>query len=164
MKRLSQVIFDEHGRITRDGMLMTIANIVELRSTCPKRTGCVISKDGRIIATGYNGAPSGLPHCLDDGCIEENGGCIRTVHAEAGAIAFAARQGLCINGATLYVTRSPCLPCARLVINAGIKRVVFRDEYRDRRGIELLEHVHIEVCHLPTFLTSVGLGGKYGLE
>lgn len=139
------------GRITRDQMFMAIANIVSFRSTCLRaKVGAVIVQDNRIVSTGYVGAPSGLPHCLDVGCeIGPDGGCIRTVHAEVNAIAFAARAGIKLEGSTLYVTMSPCLNCAKLIINAGIREVVYRDEYRDPSGLKLLRQAGIEIYKWP---------------
>lgn len=137
-------------RIGRDEMNMMIALIVSKRSTCNRaKVGCVLTQDGRIISTGYGGSPSGLPHCINVGCLTgDDGGCIRTSHAEQGAIAFAARKGVSLEGSTMYVTMSPCLPCAKLIINAGIKRVVYLEKYRMTNGIELLEEVGISIQRL----------------
>lgn len=134
-------------RIDRDHLNLGIASMVSLRGTCTRAmVGCVITLGGRIISTGYVGSPSGLPHCIDHGCIiGPEGGCIATVHAEAGAITFAARKGVALEGATLYTTLSPCLHCAKLIINAGITRVVYRDDYREDCGVELLRKANITV-------------------
>src|SRR5690606_10677028 len=132
-------------------MFMLMADIVSRRSTClRKQVGAVIAKDHRVVSMGYNGAPSRMPHCLEVGCLsfvgdEKDPGCQRAVHAEANAIAFAARQGIAVEGATLYVTLAPCLNCAKLIINAGIKRVVYGEPYRENKGIELLDMAGIEV-------------------
>ena len=145
-------------RISRDEMNMEIALIVAKRSTCNRaRVGCVITQEGRIVSTGYGGAPSGLPHCLDEGCLigENDMGCIRTTHAEQGAIAFAAKKGVSLEGSTLYVSLSPCLPCAKLIINAGIKRVIYLEQYRKTDGVELLKKAGISVEEFPS--KGVGL-------
>lgn len=127
-------------RISRDQMLMEMAIIASKRSTCNrKHVGAIIAIEGRPISVGYAGAPSGLPHCLEHGCLAgPDGGCIRTQHAEANAIAFAARKGIATEKATLYTTVSPCLACAKLIINAGISRVWYLELYRKTEGIELL--------------------------
>lgn len=129
-----------HQRPTRQETLMRMAAVISLRGTCERASvGAVIAREGRIISTGYVGAPAGLPHCTEVGCqIGTHGGCVRTVHAEANAIAVAARFGVSTDSTELYCTHSPCLPCAQLIINAGIDRVVYEKEYRDRSGLDLL--------------------------
>lgn len=135
------------SRLSRDQMLMEVARVVAFRGTCTRAfIGAVIAKDGRIISSGYVGAPAGAPHCSDVGCeIGTHNGCIRTVHAESNAIAFAAKFGSSTDGATLYTTLSPCNDCAKLIINSGIKRVVYHNEYRDSRGLRMLEESGVEV-------------------
>ena len=134
-------------RISRDYMYMEISRTLSLRSTCSRaRVGALLVRDGRVVATGYSGAPSGMPHCTEVGClIGPHGGCDRTVHAEANVIAFAARHGISSEGSTLYVTLSPCTQCAKLIINAGITHVVYDEEYRDKSGIHLLESAGVVV-------------------
>lgn len=134
-------------RIDRDKLNMSIAHDIAKRSTCTRgQVGCVITQEGRIVSTGYVGAPSGLPHCTDVGCeIGTHGGCIRTSHAEAGAIAFAARNGIALKGGAIYCTLAPCINCARLIINAGIKKVFIDQEYRDPSGVIELIKASIEV-------------------
>lgn len=138
------------ARLSRDAVNLAIAQLMSQRGTCSRaRVGCVIARNGRIISTGYAGAPSGVPHCIDVGCLlGPDGGCIRTSHAEAGAIAFAARHGLALEGASLYVTLSPCLTCAKLIINAGITHVFYLDCYRDGSGLELLQKAGVKITHL----------------
>lgn len=132
-------------RITRDEMLMEIARIVARRSTCNRaQVGAVVAQDGRIVSTGYAGAPSGLPHCSPETC-NTSAPCTRTVHAEAGAISYAARSGIRLEGATLYCTHCPCIDCAKLIINTGIKRVIYDQAYRKTEGLELLRTVGIIV-------------------
>jgi len=137
-------------RITVDEMLMRMAETCALRGTCTRKSvGAVIARETRVISTGYVGAPAGMPHCLDVGCLIDphTGGCIRTLHAEANAIAFAARKGIATEGSTLYTTLSPCLACAKLIVPAGIACVKYSSEYRDKSGVEYLELANIR-CQL----------------
>lgn len=139
---------DRDQRITREDMFMEMLDTLAKRSTCNrKQVAALIVREGRIISMGYAGAPSGLAHCLDVGCdIDENtGGCTRTVHAEASAIAYAARMGIATEGAILYCTMSPCIDCAKIIINAGIKEVHFQVQYRDVSGIQLLQKAGVGV-------------------
>lgn len=136
-------------RISRNEMYAMILGIVAQRSTClrSKVGAALIVKDGRIVSMGYAGAPKGAPHCIDVGCeIGPDGGCIRTIHAEANAIAFAARYGISTHMSTLYVTISPCYNCAKLIVNSGIAEVVYLEPYRDKRGVNLLIESKI-ICH-----------------
>ena len=122
-----------------DEYFMNLAEVVGTRATCDRgRSGCVIARDKRILATGYVGSPVGLPHCDDVGhefhiVIHEDGTktehCIRTAHAEANAIVHAARVGSALDGGTLYCHMTPCYTCAKMIINAGIKRVVCLKDY-----------------------------------
>lgn len=136
-------------RRTRDAVLMDVAALMSQRGTCERaQVGAVIAHDGRIIATGYVGAPAGQAHCIDPGVGCEpgvDGGCVRTVHAEANAIAFAAASGTPTRGATIYTTHAPCRGCAKLILNAGIVRLVYRSEYRDPAGLELLESAGLSI-------------------
>ena len=107
-----------------------IAFLTAKRSTCPRRqVGCLIVKDNNIVATGYNGSIIGQSHCIDMECLMENGHCIRTVHAEANAICQAAKLGHSIKDATAYVTSFPCWHCFKLIANAGIDQIYYREEY-----------------------------------
>lgn len=134
-------------RISRDEMLMEIAHVVSKRGTCLRaQVGAVIARSGRIISTGYVGAPAGLPDCLTVGCdIGNHKGCTRTVHAEINAVAFAARHGIATEGSTLYTVLGPCYDCAKAIINAGIERVVYGIDYRDVRGLNLLRTANLVV-------------------
>ncbi|WP_054840541.1 deaminase [Thermococcus sp. JCM 11816] len=120
-------------RPTKDEYFMLIAKLVSLRATCPRlRVGAVAVKDGYILATGYNGAPrGGMDHCIDvGGCLIVDGHCHRAVHAEQNVIAMAARKGISLEGgATLYVTHFPCDTCFKLLINAGIREIVYEEMY-----------------------------------
>jgi dCMP deaminase len=125
---------DSYYRPTFDDYFMSIAKIVATRSTCDRlRAGAVLVKNKRIMATGYNGAPAGMPHCDgEDGHKMENGHCIRTLHAEENAILQVAYiGGGSTDGSTMYTTYSPCYHCAKKIISSGIKRVVCGEIYRD---------------------------------
>ncbi len=125
---------------------MNIANEVATRSTCDrKHVGSVIVRDKSILATGYNGSVRGLGHCDDEGHLMEDGHCVRTVHAEANAIVQAARNGMRIDGAGIYVTASPCWGCFRLIANAGLVRIVFGEFYRDPKIFEVSQALGIEL-------------------
>lgn len=137
-------------RISREEMFMGMAKLLAERSTCSRaKVGALLVKDNRVISTGYVGAPSGEPHCLDVGCeIGSNGGCIRTVHAESNCVAHAAKNGIVTEEAHLYVTLSPCIDCAKLLINAGVKKVFYLEKYRDTSGIDLLNKRGIEAIQV----------------
>jgi dCMP deaminase len=115
-----------------DSYFLDIAEQVATRSTCNRlQVGCVIVNDKRIVSTGYNGSIHGHEHCTDVGCLlNEQGRCIRTIHAEVNAILHARRDEL--QGATAYVTHSPCENCTKLLAQAGIKRVVFKNPYSNK--------------------------------
>lgn len=147
-----------YNRPSYDQMYMAIAEIVALRSTCLRgRVGAVITKDTRIISIGYNGAPSKIGQCDQYGCIidSEKGGCIRTIHAEQNAIAYASRIGIPIENAAIYVTVSPCIDCAKLIIASGIKRLVYLQEYRNSYALEYLELSGLEVEQLNYGLSAI---------
>jgi len=128
---------------------MNIAREVATRATCDrKHVGAVIVRDRSILATGYNGSIRGLGHCDDEGHLMEDGHCVRTVHAEANAIVQAAKNGMGIDGATIYVTASPCWGCFRLIANSGIVRVVFGEFYRDERVFDISRRIGIELVDL----------------
>ena len=127
-----------------DEYFMSIAVMVAARSTCPRKSvGAVLVKDNQILATGYNGSIRGMPHCTDVGCMMENGHCVATVHAEANALVQAARYGVSVDGATIYVTASPCWNCFKLLANAGIRRIVYGEFYRDDRIFDVAEQIGI---------------------
>ncbi|WP_427337892.1 deoxycytidylate deaminase [Caloranaerobacter sp. DY30410] len=137
-----------------DEYFMEIVNVVKKRSTCLRRqVGALIVKDKRILSTGYNGAPTGLKHCDEVGCIREKLNIpsgqrhelCRGLHAEQNAIVHAANSGVSIKGSTIYVTMQPCVLCAKMIINAGIERVVFGGGYPDELAIQLLNEAGIEV-------------------
>lgn len=136
-------------RISRDEMLCEFAMIAELRSTCERGgAGAVVAIDGRVISTGYNGPVSGAPHCSSDHC-DTSKSCIRSVHAEANAIIFAARKGVSIEGATLYCTKSPCAHiCAPMIVNSGIIKVVYLELFRDPMGLKILSDSGIQIVDM----------------
>lgn len=140
-----------------DQYFMDIADLVSKRSTCIRRAvGAVLVKDRRLLATGYNGAPSGLRHCLDAGCLREQLGVpsgerhelCRGLHAEQNAIIQAALHGVSVNGSTLYCTNHPCIICAKMIINAGIRTVVIKSHYMDKLAEDILKEAGIRVVQL----------------
>ena len=127
-----------------DQALIDIAGIIGKSGTCSRLSvGAILTNDRRIITTGYNGAAAGVEHCYHPGGDDRE--CAKSVHAEANAIAFAAKNGVNTFGSVLYTTHSPCITCARLLINAGIKEVIYEHEYRDTRGLDELEKAGIKV-------------------
>lgn len=128
---------------------MNIAKEVATRSTCERKfVGAVIVRDKTILSTGYNGSVRGLPHCDEVGHMMEDNHCVRTIHAEANAIIQAAKNGTMIDGAAIYVTASPCWSCFKTIANAGIKKIVFGEFYRDPRIFEISKELGIELVDL----------------
>jgi dCMP deaminase len=135
-----------HTRPSWDDYFMDITFQVAKRSTCDRaRVGAVIVKDKRILTTGYNGSPAGLPHCDEIGHLMVDGHCVRTLHAEQNAIIQGALHGVSVAGGTIYVTHQPCITCAKMIINAGIKRVICFDSYPDELARSFLEQAGIEL-------------------
>ncbi|HAI21913.1 MAG TPA: cytidine deaminase [Clostridiales bacterium UBA8153] len=139
-----------------DEYFMEIVAVVARRSTCLRRQiGAVLVKEKRILATGYNGAPSGLPHCVDTGCAREHvpsgerQELCRALHSEQNALVQAARYGTPVLGATLYVTTAPCHVCAKLLVNAGIVRVVYGAAYPDHLAGAVLRDSGVESIRFP---------------
>jgi dCMP deaminase len=133
-----------------DEYFMQIAFTVAERSTCNRaQVGAVLVRDRRILTTGYNGAPSGLPHCEEIGHLIIDGHCVRTLHAEQNAIIQGALHGISIAGATAYVTHQPCLTCAKMLINSGIQRVVYAGNYPDLNSRDFLQTAGVVLDHLP---------------
>jgi dCMP deaminase len=140
-----------------DEYFMSLARLVAGRSTCLRReVGAVLVRDRRVLATGYNGAPSGLPHCAEVGCLRERRKVpsgerhelCRGLHAEQNVIIQAARYGIAIREATLYTTSRPCSICTRMIINAGILKIFYCDGYEDKLARELLLEAGIPVVRL----------------
>ncbi len=130
---------ERYQRPSWDDYFMDISLQVAKRSTCGRlRVGAIIVKDRRILTTGYNGAPAGLPHCDEIGHLMVDGHCVRTLHAEQNAIIQAALHGVSVEDGTLYVTHQPCLTCAKMIINAGIRRVVYAGHYPDENAVAFL--------------------------
>jgi dCMP deaminase len=137
------------GRVSWDQYFMNIAREVATRSTCArKHVGAVIVRDKVILSTGYNGSIRGLPHCDEVGHMMEDGHCVRTIHAENNAIIQAATHGVGIDGAMIYVTASPCWSCFKMIANAGLRRIIFGEFYRDERIFEVARDLDIELTHL----------------
>jgi len=138
-----------------DEYFMEITNLVATRATCLRRkVGAILVKDRRILATGYNGPPKGVPHCDElGGCLREKLGVpsgerqelSRAVHAEQNAIIQAAKMGTNIDGATLYVTNHPCFICAKMLINAGVSKIIFADGYPDKYAEDILKQANVTV-------------------
>jgi len=151
---------EAYTRPSWDEYFMEVCSAISKRATCDRgRSGCVIARDHQILATGYVGAPAGLPHCdevghqlrkmlHEDGSISQH--CVRTVHAEQNAICQAAKRGVAIDGATLYCRMTPCRTCAMMIINCGIKRVVAERRYHagaESEEMFLSAGVAIEFVH-----------------
>jgi len=137
-------------RVSWDRYFMDIATVVSSRSTCDrKHVGAVIVRDRTILSTGYNGSIRGMPHCDEVGHIIEAGHCVATIHAEANAIIQAAKNGVAIDGSALYVTASPCWSCFKSIVNAGLKRIVYGEFYRDPRIFDVAKQLGVELLHLP---------------
>jgi len=137
-----------------DKYFIDIVDIVKTRSTCQRRqVGALIVKDKRILSTGYNGAPSGVQHCDEVGCLRDELGIpsgerhelCRGLHAEQNAIVQAALYGTSIKGSTIYVTNQPCIMCAKMIINAGITTVIFKGDYPDTLSMKILEEAGIKL-------------------
>lgn len=136
------------NRSSWDDYFMAIAMQVATRATCDrKHVGSVIVRDRQILSTGYNGSIRGLDHCDDVGHLMDHGHCVRTVHAEANAITQAARNGVRLEGADIYVTASPCFGCFKLIASAGIQRIVFGEFYRDERIFDFAKQLNINLVH-----------------
>jgi dCMP deaminase len=143
------------ARPSWDQYFLTITRQVAERSTCLRaKVGAVIVRDKSILATGYNGAPAGMPHCTEVGCLiyrtqtpvgdtEEN--CYRTIHAEMNAIAQAARNGAGIRDAAIYITHSPCVHCLKTLVNTGIKQIFFEKPYKLDTLSDILAHTDVRL-------------------
>ena len=129
---------------------MNIAKEVATRSTCDrKHVGALIVRDKTILSTGYNGSIRGMPHCDETGHMMENNHCVATIHAEANAILQAAKNGVMIDKAEVYITASPCWPCFKMLANAGIKKIYYGEFYRDERIFDVAKRNGIELVHIP---------------
>ena len=142
------------ARPSWDTYFMNITALVAQRSTCTRRAvGAIIVKDKRILSTGYNGAPTGIRHCLEVGCLRESLGVpsgerhelCRGIHAEQNAIIQAAYHGVSVKDAVLYCTNQPCAICAKMIINAGIKTIYYQSGYTDALAEEMLAEARIDL-------------------
>jgi dCMP deaminase len=139
-------VSEQAERPSWDDYFMQITFEVAKRSTCPRAAvGAVIVREKRILTTGYNGAPMGLSHCTEAGCLMVNDHCVRTLHAEQNAIIQGALHGVDVSGSTIYVTHQPCLVCAKMAINAGIKRIVYAGQYPDKIACGFLDEAGVEL-------------------
>ena len=137
-----------------DTYFIKVAHLVSQRSTCLRRNvGAVLVKDRRILATGYNGAPSGLKHCEEVGCLREKLAVpsgqrhelCRGLHAEQNVLLQAALHGVSVRGAILYITNAPCSICSKMIINAGIDQIIYEDSYSDKMAQDFLKTAKIKV-------------------
>ncbi len=151
------MVDEANDRPSWENYFMDITTLVAKRSTCIRRSvGAVIVKDKRILATGYNGAPTGIGHCLERGCLREElkvpsgerHELCRGIHAEQNAIIQAAFHGVSIKGGTLFCTNQPCSICAKMLINAGIEKIYYRSGYADEMSNEMLEEADIKLLKL----------------
>ena len=142
-------------RLTWDQYFLTITRQVAERSTCTRaKVGAVIVRDKSILATGYNGAPAGMPHCTDVGCLiyesktpngETEQNCFRTIHAEMNAIAQSAKNGASIKDASIYITHTPCIHCLKVLVNTGIKEIFYLKPYKLHTLDELLRYTQVHL-------------------
>ncbi|MCD6152624.1 MAG: cytidine/deoxycytidylate deaminase family protein [Syntrophobacterales bacterium] len=151
---MSNKLETQSERPSWDQYFMDIVDLVSRRSTCLRRkVGAVIVRDKRILSTGYNGAPTGIRHCAEVGCLREQLNVpsgerhelCRGLHAEQNAIIQAALHGVSTKGSTIYCTNHPCIICSKMIINSGIEKIVYRYEYRDKLAEEMLKEANIEV-------------------
>jgi dCMP deaminase len=137
-------------RASWDEYFMNIARVVASRSTCDRKfVGAVIVRDKTILSTGYNGSIRGMPHCTEVGHMMEDNHCVATIHAESNAILQAAKNGVAIDGASIYVTASPCWNCFKQIANSGLRRIVYGEFYRDTRIFDVAKQLNLELHHLP---------------
>ena len=146
-----------------DEYFMDIARVVSSRSTCDRKfVGSVIVRDRTILSTGYNGSIRKFEHCDEVGHMMENDHCVATIHAEANAILQAAKNGVCIDGGTIYTTASPCWPCFKLIANTGIKRICFGEFYRDERIFSIAKKIGVELVKLDPSKIAITAEACYG--
>ena len=137
-------------RVTWDHYFMNIARVSSSRATCHRKfVGAVIVRNKTILSTGYNGSIRGLDHCSEVGHMMEDGHCVATIHAEMNAIIQAARNGVRIEGASIYVTASPCWGCFKALANAGVMRIRYGEFSRDERSFAIAKNLGIEMVHVP---------------
>jgi dCMP deaminase len=148
---------------------MEVTRVVATRSTCLRRqVGAIVVKQKRILSTGYNGAPMGLSHCAETGCLRQQMGIpsgerqelCRGLHAEQNAIIQASQHGTSLGGGTLYTTLAPCLTCAKMIINAGIERVIYQYAYPDPMALDFLRQAGVVVERRPERTDDVADRGE----
>jgi dCMP deaminase len=149
----------EYDRPSWNQYFSSITRMVATRSTCLRRhVGAILVKEKRILSTGYNGAPAGLKHCIEVGCLREEAGIpsgtrhelCRALHAEQNAIVQSAYHGISIAGSTLYCTNKPCVICSKMLINAGIQRIFYDEGYDDDLADAILDEAGIEIMRFKT--------------
>lgn len=155
---------DDRIRPPRDFILLAVAHQFSRLSTCSrKHVGAVFTVDSRVVSSGYNGAPAGMPHCnhhcdcMQGPAVNEHSHlstcrfyqpCVTAIHAEANALADAARRGVKLEGSVLYVTMAPCLPCSQLLVSVGVLEVIYTETYRDESGLDFLRDANIPTKQL----------------
>ena len=133
-----------------DEYFLKLAMLASERATCPRmHCGCVIVKERYVLSTGYNGSLPGLEHCEDAGCLIVDNHCVRTNHAEMNAITQAAKHGVSLDGATAYVTNTPCTTCAKALVGAGIRNVVVFSDYHSTLAEKFFSEAQVELIRLP---------------
>jgi len=156
-----------------DEYFLDMARVVARRATCLRRSvGALLVRDKRILATGYNGAPAGLPHCDEIGCRREQLNIpsgerqelCRALHAEQNAIIQGALHGVSLKGSVLYCTTQPCITCAKMLINAGVTRVVYEGDYADEMSLEMFAQAGVELVRLPAELSKEPQAGASRLS
>jgi dCMP deaminase len=157
---MMKALAEKRKKLTRPGWdeyFVQIAHLVSRRSTClRRRVGAVLVKDKRILATGYNGAPSGITHCQIAGCLRQKLGIpsgqrhelCRGLHAEQNVLLQAALHGVSAKDSSLYITVTPCIICAKMIINAGVKEIVIEGEYPDKQAQTFLREAKIKIRKL----------------
>lgn len=154
-------------RIPWDQYFMAQAVLLSLRSTCSRlEVGATLVKDRRIIAGGYNGSVSGDVHCIDEGCYVVDGHCIRTIHAEMNALLQCAKLGVSTDNAEIYVTHFPCLPCTKAILQAGVKKIHYLNDYRNNQyALDLIQQVGATVHQVeldPAYFEKLSFGALNG--
>lgn len=159
------------SRPSWESYFLQMAMLVATRATCPRRkVGAVLVREERILATGYNGAVRGAPHCGDVGCILVPSGdrehCVRAVHAEMNALLQCAYNGVSSRGSRLYCTDFPCVSCAKAIIQAGVSEVIYLADYPDENSLTIFEQggVRVRRGHLPVSVPSGAASGEGGRE
>lgn len=150
-----------------DQYFLTMAETVAERSTCTrKQVGCVLVRDNQLLSSGYGGSIKGQPHCIDVGCDIDpaTGGCVRTVHAEMNAVAQAACNGVSVKGATAYITLSPCNWCFKTLVNAGVARIVYAEEYRIPPDFRLASSCGVQMQHIKQVVVEPAVDSPIAAE